>query len=191
MLRLLDAIENVVMLTAFTAALALGVYQVVLRYFFNVGYQWMEGTIILLTLWAVLFGGSRAVRDRLHARVGILADALPPRPRQAVNLLVVTLTLGYIGAMLVFGFQYVDFLRGVGSRSLRVQIPTWQVFLVVPSFLSLYFIRYAIEFWNLLRHPTSTLSTGLSEELSDEFLEEQLEVLESEQSETTSEGADR
>jgi TRAP-type C4-dicarboxylate transport system permease small subunit len=191
MLKLLDFVENVVMLVAFTAALALGVYQVVLRYVFNSGFQWMEGTIILLTLWAVLVGGSRAVRDRLHARVGIVADALPPRPRQVVNLVVVALALAYIGAMLVFGYRYVDFLHGVGSRSLRVQIPTWQVFVIVPSFLGMYFVRYAVEFWKLARDPNATLSSGVSEELSDEFLEEQLDVLESERANASSHGGDR
>lgn len=172
MLRLVDLLENVVMIGCFAAALALGLYQVILRYVFSTGYQWLEGTIILFTVWAALFGGSRAIRDRMHARVGVLVDGLPPRPRQAINLLVITLTLGYLLAMLVFGWQFVTFLHDTGQRSLRVQIPTWQVFAVVPVFLTFYVVRYLAEFANVLREPRTTLSTTLTEEVSQEYVEE-------------------
>jgi TRAP-type C4-dicarboxylate transport system permease small subunit len=175
-LKVVDFIENAVMLLCFSAALALGVYQVILRYVFSRGYQWMEGTIVLLTVWAALFGGSRAIRDRIHARVGVLVDGLPPRPRQIINLFVVALCIGFCLAMFVFGYKYVAFLHSVGSRSLRVQIPTWQVFLIVPTFLGFYTIRYVVEFVNILRRPDSTLSAGLAEEVSEEFVEEQLQV---------------
>lgn len=176
MLKVVDFIEDTLMLLCFSAALALGVYQVILRYVFSKGYQWMEGTIILLTVWAALFGGSRAIRDRIHARVGVLVDGLPPRPRQVINLIVVGLCIGFCATMFVFGYKYVSFLNDIGSRSLRVQIPTWQVFLIVPTFLAFYTIRYVVEFVNILRRPDSTLSAGLSEEVSEEFVEEQLQV---------------
>jgi TRAP-type C4-dicarboxylate transport system permease small subunit len=79
----------------------------------------------------------------------------------------------------------------VGSRSLRVQIPTWQVFVIVPSFLGMFFVRYLVEFWKLARNPMATLSSGVSEELSDEFIEEQLDVLESERAHSTTGDGDR
>ncbi len=175
-LKTLDAVENVVMIGCFVAALGLGFYQVVLRYVFSSGYQWMEGWIVLLTVWAALFGGSRAIRDRIHARVGILADALPRRPRQALNLVVVTICIVFCVMMLIFGLQYVQFMHGVGSRSLRVQIPTWQVFLIVPTFLGVYTLRYLIEFVRIARDPSATLTAGMAEEVSEEFVEEQVEA---------------
>ena len=175
-LKLLDGVENVVMIACFVAALFLGFYQVVLRYVFSTGYQWMEGWIVLLTVWAALFGGSRAIRDRIHARVGILADALPPRPRQILNLFVVALCIGFCVMMFAFGLQYVQFMQGVGSRSLRVQIPTWQVFLIVPTFLGVYALRYLIEFVRIARDPNAILSAGMAEEVSEEFVEEQVEA---------------
>lgn len=176
MLKAVDRIEDVIMLTAFTAALSLGVYQVVLRYVFSRGYQWMEGTIVLLTLWAALFGGSRAIRDRIHARVGLLADALPPRPRKVVHLTAIVLTLSFLVPMFVFGYQYVDFVHGIGVRSLRVQIPTWQVYVLVPSFLGFYIIRYLAEFVRVWRAKDASLTAGVNEELTEEFIEEQLSV---------------
>lgn len=176
MLRIVDYIENTIMLTCFAAALFLGAYQVVLRYFFSRGYVWMEGAVILLTLWAALFGGSRAIRDGIHARVGILADSLPPTPRRILSLLVVALCILFCSAMFVFGLKYVLFMYGAGSRSLRVQIPTWQVFTIVPVFLAFFVLRYLAEFIHLLRDPHATLAAGVTEELSEEFLEEQLDV---------------
>lgn len=176
MLKIVDRIEDVIMLTAFTAALSLGIYQVVLRYVFSRGYQWMEGTIVLLTLWAALFGGSRAIRDRIHARVGLIADALPPRPRKVVHLIAIAITLSFLVPMFVFGYQYVDFVHGIGVRSLRVQIPTWQVYLLVPTFLGFYVVRYLAEFVRIWRAKEPILTAGVNEELTDEFIEEQLGV---------------
>lgn len=176
LLRTLDAFENVVMFACFVAALGLGFYQVVLRYVFSSGYQWMEGWIVLLTVWAALFGGSRAIRDRIHARVGVLADALPRRPRQVLNLLVIALCIVFCVTMMTFGLQYVQFMYGTGSRSLRVQIPAWQVFIIVPTFLGLYALRYLIEFVRIARDPDAILTAGLAEEVSEEFIEEQVQT---------------
>ena len=174
--KALDSFENVVMLACFVAALGLGFYQVVLRYVFSSGYQWMEGWIVLLTVWAALFGGSRAIRDRIHARVGVLADALPRRPRQIVNLIVIALSIAFCATMFTFGLEYVQFMYGTGARSLRVQIPAWQVFAIVPVFLGVYTLRYVIEFVRIARDPDAILTAGLAEEVSDEFIEEQVQT---------------
>jgi len=174
--KTLDSFENVVMIACFVAALGLGFYQVVLRYVFSTGYQWMEGWIVLLTVWAALFGGSRAIRDRIHARVGVLADALPRRPRQILNLIVIALCIVFCATMFTFGLQYAQFMYGTGARSLRVQIPAWQVFSIVPVFLGLYTVRYVMEFVRIARDPDAILTAGLTEELSEEFVEEQVQT---------------
>lgn len=164
------------MVACFSAALLLGTYQVVLRYVFGQGYVWMEGAIVLLTIWAALFGGSRAIRDRIHARVGILVDALPPKPRKIVNVAVILLCLGFCIILFYYGLQYVLFMYSTGSRSLRVQIPTWQVFLVVPTFLAFFALRYLEELFTVIRQRDATLSAGLTEEISEEFLEEHIKI---------------
>lgn len=176
MFRIVTAIENIIMVGCLSAALLLGTYQVISRYIFGSGFVWMEGVIVLLTIWAVLFGGSRAIKDRIHARVGILVDALPPKPRQVVNVVVILLCLGFCITLFYYGLQYVLFMYGTGARSLRVQIPTWQVFLIVPTFFAFFILRYLEELITVLRQRDTTLSAGLTEEVSEEFLEENLRI---------------
>ncbi|MDH5534509.1 MAG: hypothetical protein OEZ08_02915, partial [Betaproteobacteria bacterium] len=59
--RTLAHIETGVIVLLSSTALGLGVMQVVLRYVFNTGFPWTEALFVNLTIWAMLFGGSRAV----------------------------------------------------------------------------------------------------------------------------------
>jgi TRAP-type C4-dicarboxylate transport system permease small subunit len=58
-------------------ALTVGTMQVVLRYAFNSGFTWSEEAFTLCTITAMLFAGSRAVRDDQHVRVELVPMLVP------------------------------------------------------------------------------------------------------------------
>ena len=67
LLNFIDAmfsrVEFFIIAVLSVAALALGTAQVVMRYAFNTGFTWSEAIFVLMTIAAMLFGGSRAVRE--------------------------------------------------------------------------------------------------------------------------------
>src|SRR5262245_10600927 len=66
--------------------MVLGTAQVVMRYCFNTGFTWTEPIFTLATIAAMLFAGSRAVREDKHVRVDLLRAALSPRGQALFDL---------------------------------------------------------------------------------------------------------
>ncbi|MGG5811128.1 TRAP transporter small permease [Falsiroseomonas sp. CW058] len=142
-LRLVDRIETFAMAFFFSAALLVGAGQVVARYVFNTGVMWSDQAFVKFTIWAALFGASRAVRDGLHVRVDVVLDQLPPAARRPVEMLGLLVNIAFCGAMLWAAIGYTDFLMMVGTTNIDSGLPEWIAFLITPTFLALMCLRYA------------------------------------------------
>src|SRR3546814_7247247 len=88
-----------------------------MRYVFNTGFTWSEAIFVLLTIAAMLFGGSRAVRDDGHVRVDLLSPFMPPAVQTALRLLRYLAALALCGFFAWGGVQYVLFTRSMGIVS--------------------------------------------------------------------------
>lgn len=154
LLRLIDRIESFAMAFFMSAALIVGVSQVVGRYAFNVGFVWSEQAFVKLTIWATLIGASRAVRDGLHVRVDLVLDMLSPPARRATELLNIAINLAFCGVVLWAAVAYLDFLLLVGTVNVDSGVPEWVAFLVTPLFLALMIVRYVALVPMALRSPT-------------------------------------
>jgi len=137
--------ESVLMIGMFTIAFFLGVMQVVLRYVFNAGFHWNEAIFVLFTLTAVLVGGSRAVRDGIHARVEVVTDLLPEKSVHILNLFALFSSLLLCGLYVYCGFLYTKFVHSMGLIGMETQIPESIAFSIVPFTMFLFSIRYVIK----------------------------------------------
>lgn len=157
MLKKIDHIlyhfENVTVALFCIAALTLGVMQVVLRYVFNTGFHWNEAIFVTLTVWAILIGGSRAIRDRLHARVEIIASLVPERAVHACNLLSLILAFALSAVFLYCGLLYTKFVHSMGIADIDSGIPDAITYAIVPLAMALYVIRYSIKFIDWFKDP--------------------------------------
>jgi C4-dicarboxylate transporter DctQ subunit len=141
-LRLIDHVETFAMAFFFTLALIVGFGTVVARYVFNTGVIWSDQAFVKFTIWAALFGASRAVRDGLHVRVDLILDKLSPAARRPVEMLGLVINIAFCGAMLWAAIGYTDFLMMVGTTNIDTGLPEWIAFLVTPAFLALMCVRY-------------------------------------------------
>lgn len=142
LLGAITRIETFGMVLFFSAALLTGVGQVIARYVFNYGLLWADQAFVKFTIWAVLIGASRAVRDGLHVRVDLLLDRLSPGPRRLAELAVLAINVAFCGVMLWAALGYLEFLRMIGTTNVDTGVPEWVPFLVVPLFLALMCVRY-------------------------------------------------
>ena len=151
--RALARVETGVIVALSTAALGLGVMQVVLRYIFNTGYPWTESVFVNLTIWAMLFGGSRAVRDGLHVRVDLLATLLPRKGFWVVELVSMLASLALCLFFCYCGLQYVQFVNQMGLRDLETNIPDAVTYGIVPVAMLAFVVRYVILIVGWVRNP--------------------------------------
>jgi len=153
--RTLAHIETGVIVLLSSTALGLGVMQVVLRYVFNTGFPWTEALFVNLTIWAMLFGGSRAVRDGLHVRVDLLATLLPRAGVWVVELLSMLASLALCIFFFYCGLLYVQFVNQMGVRDLETHIPDAITYAIVPIAMAAFIIRYLILIVDWVRNPQS------------------------------------
>ncbi|KPK17973.1 MAG: hypothetical protein AMJ67_12095 [Betaproteobacteria bacterium SG8_41] len=136
-----------------TVALGLGVMQVVLRYVFNTGFPWNEAVFVTLTIWAMLFGGSRAVRDGVHVRVDILAVILPRAGARILDLIGMLASLALTSFFFYCGLQYTQFVHQMGIRDIETNVPDAVTYAIVPVTMAAFAIRYVILIVEWVRNP--------------------------------------
>lgn len=143
--RILSAIEFWLIAVFTLAALAIGTLQVFLRYALNFGFPWSEAAFTLCTIIAMLFAGSRAVRDDQHVRVELLAMAVSPPVRRALTLAAHGAALALCAYFAYCGILYVQFTRMIATASPDTGIPDWITYLLVPVVMGLFALRYIIR----------------------------------------------
>lgn len=142
LLKIITLVESFGMIFFFTAALMVGVGTVFGRYVLNTGVMWADQAFVQFTLWAALFGASRAVRDGVHVRVDMLIDHLGPTLRRITELVVIVINIAFCAVLCWGAVGYLEFLRMIGTVSVDSGLPEWIPFLIVPLFLSMMCVRY-------------------------------------------------
>ncbi len=93
----------------FLAAIAITLWEVVLRYAFNAPTNWAHATATTLCGIAFALGGAHALARDEHVRIGVFYDRFRPRARRAASLAGFALGLFYLGGLgLGFWDQAVD-----------------------------------------------------------------------------------
>ena len=161
--RGLGNVEEWVMAFLLAAAGCLGMFQIVLRYVFAVGYDWVEAYLIMFVIYSALIGASVAVRRGLHVRLDVVVDQLPPRPRWAAYLAINALSMFYTVCLWIFGVQFMMLVIRYGNINIESDLPVWVHQLSVPVGMTLMSFRYAQEIWRLLRGGPAALPDRVQE----------------------------
>ena len=141
---------------AFLLAVALTVYEVVLRYFFNAPTTWVHEVSIFLTAACFIIAGSYTLQRRDHIRISLVIDSVSPRTRHGLNIInaIVSLyflaALGY-GAALQAGKSLAVMERTGTASNLPIPV-TLKSLLVVGVVLMV--LQGAVQLGRTLRHRT-------------------------------------
>jgi len=156
--KALAYVETGVIVLLSSVALGLGVMQVVLRYVFNTGFPWTEAVFVTLTIWAMFFGGSRAVRDGVHVRVDVLAVVLPRSIGRFLDLLGMLASLALTTFFFYCGLQYTQFVHQMGIRDIETHVPDAVTYAIVPIAMGAFALRYVILIVEWVRNPDAGTS---------------------------------
>lgn len=159
-MKILDRIEEWVVVVMLALMTLLTFLQVVMRYAFNSGYSWaLELTTVFFAMM-IFVGISYGVRVGAHIGVDALVKKLPPGLRRATSIVVVLLCLLYAGMVIYGSWIYVSKMKMVGIELEDLPIPIWVVRSVLPLGYALLALRLVQVLWALITGRSDTLHLG-------------------------------
>jgi C4-dicarboxylate transporter DctQ subunit len=180
-LRILDRLEELLIMFLIAAATAIIFVAVVHRYLvgipffypflFPINLSWAQELCIFMFVWMAKFGAAYGVRTGIHVGVDVLVNKLAPPRRKAMILFglfcgaLFTFVVGSMGAKFVWGLYHTD------QVTPDMELPSWMVYLCVPlgSYLMCFrFLQVAANFWRSgeLPHHDETDVEGLDPQLA-------------------------
>lgn len=148
---------GVLLLAANTVANVLG------RFVFQNSIFFSEELNRILIIMITFAGISYAARHGRHIRMSALFDALPPRPRKLL-MVIISLVSGLIMLGLAwFALQYIQTQAGRGRVLPSLQIPVWWTLIWVPVGFFMTGAQYLLTALKNLLEKDIYLSTGVLE----------------------------
>jgi TRAP-type C4-dicarboxylate transport system permease small subunit len=100
------------------------------RYGFNSALSWSEELARFLLIWVSFLGAALATYRDAHIGISVVFDRLPPFTQRWVERIVNVIILLFMGAILVYGIQFLPdvSLRIAPTLQVRMNIP----YLVLP-----------------------------------------------------------
>lgn len=148
---------GVLLLAANTVANVLG------RFVFQNSIFFSEELNRILIIMITFAGISYAARHGRHIRMSALFDALPPRPRKLL-MIIISLVSGLIMLGLAwFALQYIQTQAGRGRVLPSLQIPVWWTLIWVPVGFFMTGAQYLLTALKNMLEKDIYLSTGVLE----------------------------
>lgn len=160
-LRVLDHLEEWLIVALIAAATLLIFIAVAHRYASGLAIPWLQDRLLAINLswaqelciymfvWMAKFGAAYGVRTGIHVGIDVLVNRLPERGKRAMILFslaagaVFTAIVGTLGAKLVWGLAHTD------QVSSDLELPMWWVYLCVPLGSYLMSFRFLQVLWHV------------------------------------------
>lgn len=105
---------------------------VLMRYFFNNPFVWLEEVQLALFLGVVYLGGGSAFRHGSHVAIDFLVERFPRSLRKAVELFVVVVVVGVLAYFAWQGAQLAAGMAEAGRATNILRIPSVLIYAMVP-----------------------------------------------------------
>ena len=127
--RLLDAAIQPIVFLGMAALIGVITLQIISRVFFT-AVGWTEEVARFLLIWITFLGATLAFQRGRHIAVTFVVDALPPRLAQLARIAAVLIALGFMLALIVIGYRYMQMQGFQRSASLRLSMT--YIYAVIP-----------------------------------------------------------
>jgi C4-dicarboxylate transporter DctQ subunit len=159
-MKILDRIEELIVVVMLALMTLLTFLQVVMRYAFNSGFSWAVELTSVFFAVMIFVGISYGVRIGAHIGVDALVKKLPAGPRRAASIVVVLLCLLYAGLIFYGSWTYVSKMKLVGIELEDLPIPIWVVRSILPFGYALLALRFSQVLWALVTGRSDRLHLG-------------------------------
>jgi C4-dicarboxylate transporter, DctQ subunit len=159
-MKILDRIEELIVVVMLALMTLLTFLQVVMRYGFNSGFTWAVELTTIFFAVMIFVGISYGVRTGAHIGVDSLIKRFPPRVGRAISIVVVLLCLFYAGLVIYGSWVYVSKMKLVGVELDDLPIPIWVVRSILPLGYALLALRFGQVLWALITGRSDRLHLG-------------------------------
>nr|WP_149788597.1 TRAP transporter small permease [Lutimaribacter pacificus] len=167
----ISRIESV-LLAAGVLLMALNtIANVVGRFIFQNSIFFSEELNRILIILITFAGISYAARHGRHIRMSAIFDALPPKPRKALMVVISVVTAIFMLGLAWYSLQYILTQAGRGRVLPSLQIPVWVILVWVPVGFFMTGLQYALTAIKNLIEKDIYLSTSVLEGYDDGEME--------------------
>ena len=122
-LRWLDVnFEPIVVLALIIVMVSLIALQVVLRFFFKIGINWIEEITRYFFVWLVVFSTSYGARNNRHIRFNFLLTLLSDKGKRIVMLVSDALFFVFSATMIYYSYKLCEIIAKYGDRAVAIDI---------------------------------------------------------------------
>ncbi len=139
------------------------VANVVGRYVFGSSIIFSEELNRILIILITFAGISYAARHGRHIRMSAVYDALPPKGRKLLMILIAAITAICMFGLAWYSFGFIRTSAGQGRLLPSLQIPVWWTLVWVPLGFTLTGIQYALTTYKNIVEDDIYLSTNVLE----------------------------
>jgi C4-dicarboxylate transporter DctQ subunit len=168
--RILDRLEEWLILSFMAAATLVTFVSVAMRYVFGTGFTWATELTIYLFIWMAKFGAAYGVRTGIHVGVDYVVNKSKGAKRRLLILSGITLGILFTGVIAFFGARWVIFIHGTGQISPDLEWPMWIIYLAIPFGSGLMCYRFIQSLVKFLRQG-EVVSAGPAAELREGALD--------------------
>ncbi len=130
LLKALDLLEDIILVSMFAAMVAVIFMQVIMRYVFNNSLSWSEELGKFLFVWLSWFGISIGARRKEHIKITMLVDKLPYRVARVLDLVAEAVVIAICVVTAVYGVSLVRSQSAIRYAGIRISI-SWGYLSVV------------------------------------------------------------
>jgi len=130
--RILDRLEEWLILSFMAAATLVTFVSVMMRYLMGTGFTWATELTIYLFIWMAKFGAAYGVRTGIHVGVDYVVNKAEGAKKRALIITGISLGIIFTGVIAFFGARWVVFIHGTGQISPDLEWPMWIIYLAIP-----------------------------------------------------------
>jgi C4-dicarboxylate transporter, DctQ subunit len=148
--KLLNKSEEIILGYSVLAIALLTVSQVFTRTFFKFGYGWLEQvgghTLVMITL----IGASLGVKHDKHFKMNAMIENIPAKYKRIIGIVSNLICSLFFIFIVFYGTVQTITLFQFGTKTSALGLPFFIVYIPIPLFSLVIFIRYAIAAFDLL-----------------------------------------
>lgn len=149
--KIVDYIENALVVVLILTATVVAVVQVIARYVFNNSLYWSEELILYSLISMSFLTASMGVRYSAHISVEALFAFVGPRTIRALKMFGACLGLVFAATLVYYGWRLYANTADMGQLSPAMHLPVAYVYLTIPVAGAFMLLRYLSVLGKLIR----------------------------------------
>lgn len=141
--------EKALLVVVMATMIGLATVQLVLRKFFDTGFEWADIMVRQMVLWLAFLGGALATHEGRHIAIDAVGKFLPPRRASALRS-VTSLAAVVMSLVLVLAsIQYIQ-AEIASNATIFESVPSWPFALIMPVAFAVIAFHFLVAAWHQL-----------------------------------------